>query len=192
MRKFIIFFTIFTLLIKQICIFAAENPQKKTMAKYNLTEKKQKTPLYRSLLKMETVDEIYQQIMAKFIVEKKYRDCNYSAKKMAEELNTNVRYISAIVNLRYQDNYSQMVNEFRIKEAMYMLKDRRYLNMTVEDIALAVGFQNRQCFYVAFYKRLGITPREYRTSNMEMLQEKLDLKKNKKNKKKEEKNAGTK
>ena len=73
-----------------------------------------------------------------------------------------------------------------------MLKDRRYLNMTVEDIALAVGFQNRQCFYVAFYKRLGITPREYRTSNMEMLQEKLDTKKNKKNKKKEEKNAGTK
>ena len=152
------------------------------MAKYNLTEKKQKTPLYRSLLKMETVDEIYQQIMAKFIVEKKYRDCNYSAKKMAEELNTNVRYISAIVNLRYQDNYSQMVNEFRIKEAMYMLKDRRYLNMTVEDIALAVG-----C----------ITPREYRTSNMEMLQEKLDLKKNRKNKKKEnekkeKKDAGTK
>ena len=149
------------------------------MAKYNLTEKKQKTPLYRSLLKMETVDDIYQQIMAKFIVEKKHRDCNYSAKKMAEELNTNVRYISAIVNLRYQDNYSQMVNEFRIKEAMYMLKDRRYLNMTIEDIALAVGFQNRQCFYVAFYKRVGITPREYRMTNIEMLQEKLESKKNK-------------
>jgi len=163
------------------------------MAKYNLTEKKQKTPLYRSLLKMETVDELYQQIMAKFIVEKKYRDSNYSAKKLAEELNTNVRYISAIVNLRYQDNYSQMVNEFRIKEAMYMLKDRRYLNMTMEEIALSVGFQNRQCFYVAFYKRLGITPRDYRNRNMEMLQEKLDLRKSKKNtKKKEGKNVRTK
>ena len=115
--------------------------------------------------------------MAKFIVEKKYRDCNYSAKKMAEELNTNVRYISAIINMRYQDNYSQMVNEFRIKEAMYMLKDRRYLNMNIEDIALAVGFQNRQCFYVAFYKRVGITPREYRITNIEMLQEKLESKK---------------
>jgi AraC-like DNA-binding protein len=149
------------------------------MAKYNLTEKKQKTPLYRSMLKMETIDDIYQQIMAKFIVEKKYRDCNYSAKKMAEELNTNVRYISAVINLRYQDNYSQMVNEFRIKEAMYMLKDRRYLKMTIEDIAMAVGYQNRQCFYVAFYKRVGITPREYRITNIEMLQEKLDSKKKK-------------
>ena len=147
------------------------------MAKYNLTEKKQKTPLYRSLLKLETVDEVYQKIMAKFIVEKKYRECNYSANKMAEELNTKVRYISAIINMRYQDNYSQMVNEFRIKEAMYMLKDRRYLNMNIEDIALAVGFQNRQCFYVAFYKRVGITPREYRITNIEMLQEKLESKK---------------
>lgn len=150
------------------------------MAKYNLTEKKQKTPLYRSLLKMETVDELYQQIMAKFIVEKKYRDCNYSAKKLAEELHTNVRYISAIVNLKFQDNYSQMVNEFRIKEAMYMLKDRRYQNMTMEEVALSVGFQNRQSFYVAFYKRLGVTPRDYRNSNMEMLQEKLSSIKKKK------------
>ena len=81
-----------------------------------------------------------------------------------------------------------MVNEFRIKEAMYMLKDRRYLNMTIEEIALAVGFQNRQCFYVAFYKRVGITPREYRISNMEMLQEKLESKKkNSANKKKKSK-----
>ena len=159
---------------QKFTIFIAE-----TMAKYNLTEKKQKTPLYRSMLKMETIDDIYQQIMAKFIVEKKYRDCNYSAKKMAEELNTNVRYISAVINLRYQDNYSQMVNEFRIKEAMYMLKDRRYLKMTIEDIAMAVGYQNRQCFYVAFYKRVGITPREYRITNIEMLQEKLDSKKKK-------------
>ena len=157
---------------RKFTIFIAE-----TMAKYNLTEKKQKTPLYRSMLKMETIDDIYQQIMAKFIVEKKYRDCNYSAKKMAEELNTNVRYISAVINLRYQDNYSQMVNEFRIKEAMYMLKDRRYLKMTIEDIAMAVGYQNRQCFYVAFYKRVGITPREYRITNIEMLQEKLESKK---------------
>ena len=148
-----------------------------------------KAPLYRSLLNPKVVEELYQQIMAKFVVEKKYRDPNYSAQKLSEELGTNTRYISAVINLRFQDNYSQMVNEFRIKEAMYMLKDRRYLNMTIEDIALAVGFQNRQCFYVAFYKRVGITPREYRMTNMEMLQEKLESKKNRKSaaKKKEKK-----
>ncbi len=135
------------------------------MSKYNLTEKKIKAPLYRSLLNPTLVEELYQQIMAKFIVEKKYRDPDYSAQLLAEELGTNTRYISAVINLRFQDNYSQMVNEFRIKDAMYMLKDKHNAKMTVEDIALAVGFSNRQSFYAAFYKRTGTSPREYREAN---------------------------
>ena len=54
------------------------------MSKYNLTEKKVKAPLYRTLLSPKVVEELYQQIMAKFIVEKKYRDPEYSAQKLAE------------------------------------------------------------------------------------------------------------
>lgn len=135
------------------------------MPKYNLTEKKVKAPLYRTLLNPELVETLYQQIMEKFIVEKKYRDPNYSAQLLAEELGTNTRYISAVINLRFQDNYSQMVNDFRIKDAMYLLKDKHNDKMTVEDIALAVGFANRQSFYAAFYKRTGTSPREFREAN---------------------------
>lgn len=143
------------------------------MSKYNLTEKKLKAPLYRTLLNPTLVEELYQQIMAKFIVEKKYRNPNYSAQLLAEELGTNTRYISAVINLRFQDNYSQMVNDFRIKDAMYMLKDKHNDGMTVEDIALAVGFANRQSFYAAFYKRTGTSPREYREANANELYRKV-------------------
>ncbi len=135
------------------------------MPKYNLTEKKVKTPLYRSLISPPLVEELYQQIMAKFIVEKKYRDPNYSAMKLAEELKTNTRYISAVINLRYQDNYSQMVNEFRIKEAMYLLKDKHSQKMTMAEIAETVGFSNRQSFYAAFFMRTGMSPKQYRKDN---------------------------
>lgn len=144
------------------------------MGKYNLTEKKMRAPLYRSLLNPEMVENMYQEIMAKFIVEKKYRDADYNAQKLADELNTNTRYISAVINLRYQDNYSQMVNEFRIKDAMYLLKDKHSQKMTMEEIALTVGFSNRQSFYAAFYKRLGITPREYRQKNMAQIETQLN------------------
>ena len=144
------------------------------MAKYNLTEKKMKAPLYRTLLNSEMVEELYERIMSKFIVEKKYRDPEYSAQKLAIELGTNTRYISAVINLRYQDNYSQMVNEFRIKDAMYLLKDKHSQKMTMEEIALTVGFSNRQSFYAAFYKRLGITPREYRQKNMAQIETQLN------------------
>lgn len=144
------------------------------MVKYNIIEKKMKAPLYRSLLSSEVVEDLYQQIMAKFIVEKKYRDPNYSAQKLAVELGTNTRYISAVINLRYQDNYSQMVNEFRIKDAMYMLKDKHMEKMTMEEIALAVGFANRQSFYAAFFKRTGVSPKEYRKKNVKELDVKIE------------------
>ena len=101
------------------------------MPKYNLTEKKVKAPLYRALLSPKLVEELYLQIMQKFVVEKKYRDPEYSAQKLAEELSTNTRYISAVINLRFQDNYSQMVNDFRIRDAMYMLKDRHNADKTM-------------------------------------------------------------
>ena len=135
-------------------------------SKYNLTEKKQKNPLYRTLVKPQLVEELYQKIMAKFVVEKKYKNPDYSAQKLAKDLETNSRYISAVINLRFQDNYSQMVNEFRVKEAMYMLKDQHNTHMSMEDVATQVGFSNRQSFYAAFYKRTGCTPREFRLKAM--------------------------
>ena len=143
------------------------------MSKYNLTEKKVKAPLYRTMLNSKMVEELYQRIMAKFIVEKKYRDPDYSAQKLAIELGTKTRYISAVVNLRYQDNYSQMVNEFRIKDAMYLLKDKHTQKMTMQEVATSVGFANRQSFYAAFYKRTGLSPKEYRKQNVKELDSKM-------------------
>ena len=90
------------------------------MAKYNITPKQTRDVTYVSALSTQTVENIYEQIMLKFVVEKKYRDPSYTASKMAQELGVNTRYISAVVNLRFHDNFSQLINEFRIKEAMYI------------------------------------------------------------------------
>lgn len=136
------------------------------MGKYNLTEKKEKNAAYRSLVRAELVDELYEKILHIFVVQKKYKDPDYSAKKMADELNTNTRYISAVVNIRFGQNYSSLVNEYRIKDAQYLLVDKRYMDKTMEEISSMVGFANRQSFYAAFYKLNGITPRSYRISHM--------------------------
>jgi AraC-like DNA-binding protein len=136
------------------------------MGKYNLTEKKEKNAAYRSLVRAELVDELYEKILHIFVVQKKYKDPDYSAKKMAEELSTNTRYISAVVNIRFGQNYSSLVNEYRIKDAQYLLVDKRYLDKTMEEISAMVGFANRQSFYAAFYKLNGITPRSYRINHL--------------------------
>lgn len=137
------------------------------MPKYNITEKKEKDANYRMLLRPELIDDLYEKILHKFVVEKKYRDPSYSARQLATDLETNTRYISAVINLRFQQNYSTLVNEYRIREALYMLIDHRYQDKTVEEIANEVGFANRQSFYAAFYRIKGITPKEYRKQQLE-------------------------
>lgn len=143
------------------------NKEEGTLKKkpYNLREKKEKRAAYRSLIRAELADELYDRILNIVVVQKKYKDPNYSAKDLAKELKTNTRYLSAVVNSRFGMNYSCLLNEYRIKDALHMLVDKRYADKNVEEISAMVGFANRQSFYAAFYKNVGETPNGYRKKN---------------------------
>ena len=132
------------------------------MAKYNITEKKVKTAAYRALINPSLMDKLERSILDIVYVQKKYRDPNYSAKQLAEELKTNTRYISAVVNVRFGMNYTSLINKYRIDEAMVILADPEYRKTNMEDVSAMVGFSNRQSFYASFFRITGITPREYR------------------------------
>lgn len=136
------------------------------MSKYNVTEIKPKAALYRSLVSPELMDELKEKILTKILFEKKYKDKDYSAKQLAEELGTNTRYISAVVNVKFHMNYTSFVNKYRVEEAMTILADKRYADLTMEDVSAMVGYANRQSFYASFYRILGITPRDYRLKHL--------------------------
>lgn len=137
------------------------------MAKYNLNPKKDKvkTLSYRNSVTPTIVEDIAKNIIMKLAIEQKYRDPKYSAKRLANDIGVNMRHISAVINMRFQQNYAQLVGEMRIHEAKYMLQDSHFANMTMEDIAINVGFTTRQSFYAAFYRQCGMTPREYKLTH---------------------------
>ena len=112
------------------------------MAKYNITEKKEKakTLSYRNSVTPEFVEDMARKIVSKLMIEKKYRDPDYSAKRLADDIGVNSRHISAVINLRFQQNYSQMVGEMRIQEARYMLQDSSFNQMTMEVSQTDMGF----------------------------------------------------
>ena len=90
------------------------------------------------------MDELKEKILNIILIQQRYKDKNYSAKQLAEDLGTNTRYISAVVNVRFHMNYTSFVNKFRIEEAMALLVDKRYQELNMEDISDMVGFSNRQ------------------------------------------------
>ena len=137
------------------------------MAKYNITEKREKEAVYRSMVNPKLMDELKEKILNIIVMQKKYKDKDYSAKKLAEDLGTNTRYVSAVVNVRFHMNYSSFVNKYRIEEAMSILVDKRYQDLRMEQVSDMVGFANRQSFYASFYKIMNMTPRDYRLQHLQ-------------------------
>ena len=138
------------------------------MAKYNIKEKKEKSPVYRTLVSDEVLERLKARITEEIVVNQKYKVKEYSAAQLARDLNTNTRYISAAVNVCFGVNYSEFVNKFRVRDAKSILADKRYNPLGISDVADIVGFSNRQSFYAAFYRFTGVTPRKYRIESQGM------------------------
>lgn len=119
-------------------------------------------PAYRSRLKAERADELYIRILQKLTREKLYRDPNYTTAQLAEELQTNTRYISAAVAVCSGGNYCALVNGMRLRDACKMLRSAKYRHLTAEEVGLLAGFASRQAFYKAFARQYDCTPKAYR------------------------------
>ena len=129
---------------------------------YKIREKAEKDASYRGLIRAELADEMYDRILTIIVAQKKYRDPEYSAKKLALDLDTNPRYLSAVINSRFGMNYSNLVNQHRVREAAHMLVDKRFTDKTMEEIGKIAGFANRQSFYADFFKEKGEDTHQYK------------------------------
>ncbi len=135
------------------------------MTKYNISLNNNKEAAYRAMVNHKLMNELKGKIVTILLKKKKYKDKEYSAKRLAEDLETNTRYVSAVVSVCFGMNYTSLVNKYRVEYAKTLLKDKRYRNLKMEDVSDMVGFSNRQSFYAAFYKFTGVTPRQYKLSD---------------------------
>lgn len=82
-----------------------------------------------------------------------------SLQSVAKKFKTNSSYLSKVINLKKDKNFSQYINELRIEFAVNELKrNARFRKYTIRAIAEEVGFGNSQSFSKAFYKRTGLQP----------------------------------
>lgn len=132
------------------------------MGKYNHDVKTGKDAAYLSRVKPGMLDDLKDKIIDILLVQKKYKDKNYTARALCEELNLSAVYVSATINLNFHMNYSDLVHKYRIEQAMSLLVDSRYENLRMEEISDMVGFNNIQSFYPIFRKIVGCTPLQYK------------------------------
>jgi AraC-like DNA-binding protein len=104
--------------------------------------------IIRKLIKMLQTDNVF-------------TNPDLSLKMLADELNTNTTYLSAIVNTHFNSNLKTLINKYRIEKARKLMISDQYKNYSMDGIAAEVGFRSRSGFYTAFKTVTGLTPTIY-------------------------------
>jgi len=101
--------------------------------------------------------------------EKVYKDLDLTLDSLSKQINVNRNYLSKAINKTTGKNFNTYINEHRIKEAIKIMSDAKSDLISIDAIALEVGFGNRISFYQSFKKITGLTPSDFRNNKSKVL-----------------------
>ena len=90
-------------------------------------------------------------------------DPEFNLAQLAKMVNSNTKYVSAVINETYNKNFKTFLAEYRIRYASKLLTDsEHYGHLTLAAIGEAVGYTSQNNFTLAFKKVIGVTPSAYK------------------------------
>ncbi|MGQ8337077.1 helix-turn-helix domain-containing protein [Sunxiuqinia sp. A32] len=93
---------------------------------------------------------------------KYYLNQELSIHDFAKEINVSARTISTCINKNFGFNFNEWVNNYRVEEALEILKKDSNNQLSIEGIGSESGFKSRSAMYIAFKKKTGKTPGNFR------------------------------
>lgn len=81
---------------------------------------------------------------------------------LADILDSNRSYTSHVINEVFDMNFYNLINKYRIEEAIQMLQDGKHKSYSMEGIGNLCGFTSRSSFNSAFKKFTGKTPSDFK------------------------------
>ncbi len=94
--------------------------------------------------------------------EKPYLKPSITINHLSEKLAIPPKHISQLVNEKFEQNFFDFINSYRIEEAKRYLSKRMRSNLNISQILYEVGFNSKATFNRAFTKHVGMSPREFK------------------------------
>ncbi len=107
------------------------------------------------------MNELYKELNILLYKKEIYINPDLSLVILAQKLNTNTSYLSAVINQKYNSNFKTLLNKLRVNKAKEILVNKEFENYSMEGIANEVGFKSRSGFYQSFKLFTGLTPTQY-------------------------------
>jgi len=93
-----------------------------------------------------------------------YRDPNLTLQSLSARLGIQYFQLSRILNESLGTSFHSYVNERRLEEARRLLTEEP--DMSILEIAFAVGFNSKSAFHSAFMKNSKVSPRDFRREKL--------------------------
>lgn len=127
-----------------------------------ILKRRKQTKYYRSGLSNEESLEIVQTLKTLMETEKPFLDYDLTIVDLSKLIDTTIHKLSQVINESFHKNFFELINEYRIKEVIKMLKDPKNKHLKIISMAYDCGFNSKSAFYSAFKNYTKITPTEYR------------------------------
>ena len=138
-----------------------------------IPEPKKKVPKYAKAGLSSAEAAFHLKNITRYMEEKQpFLDCELRMEDLAHQLNLSKHTFSQIINERLQQNFSDFINHYLVKEAQRLLGESHNQDEKIISIAYDAGFRNKASFYNAFKKHTGISPTEYRDQVRSTLEQK--------------------
>ncbi|GAB5523459.1 MAG: hypothetical protein Roseis2KO_13310 [Roseivirga sp.] len=125
------------------------------------TEKKE--PKYKtSNVTSSELDKYEAPLLHQVEQEKVYLDRALSLPLLAEKMEIRPDVLSRLINEKFEKNFNDFINSYRIQAARQMLSDPEQANAKIAGVAIDCGFKSISAFNTAFKKSVGTTPSQYR------------------------------
>ncbi|NKI30788.1 helix-turn-helix domain-containing protein [Croceivirga thetidis] len=109
----------------------------------------------------EVLDEILKKL-SDFEAKNQFLDANLTLSGLAKKLNTNSSYLSKVVNLHKNENFSKYLRGLRIDYiTKELIKNEKIRNFTIKAIAIEAGFNSAETFSKSFRESNGMYPSRF-------------------------------
>lgn len=121
---------------------------------------------YTQRLSKEKRERLFNYINTEVVVRQGFLRQGFSINEIAKKYNVHSQDLSAVVSYYFNENFSQLLQRFRVNKVCEKLRHRSQANVSCEIIGLRCGFSNRQSLYNAFRRIMGMSPSEYRNQQL--------------------------
>ena len=116
----------------------------------------------KSALSREMSDEYYCRLIEIMENKKPYIKNDLTLQSLASLLSISNHHLSQVINEKFNKNFFEFINSYRIEEAKVLLSDPQKNHLTMAAVAFEAGFNSVSSFNSVFKKITNMTPSGFR------------------------------